>query len=257
MIEEISPRSVFLKIFLKWPMVLLVWSCGTWAGQNLCFFKAFGEILSAGDFFNRPIMAISIASIGCIGALIQIFILNISMRYYNNLDIMPVYQSLILIMMLVSGWTLLDEIEYYEFGNLMGILGASVLIVAGIKFVTMKTSVVTTLKKRKNSIQNELNLDTIHLAQEPDLQGSPGGGNENESNISFDKDSYRNLSVSDMSGATADDKKERMREAHLAQIVKVMLGREKANPVLKARRNSINISRSNDKRLSDYSPRIE
>jgi len=108
--------------------------------------------LSAGDFFNKPVMAISIVSIGCIGALIQIFILNIAMRYYNNLDIMPVYQSLILIMMLISGWTLLDEIEYYEFGNLMGILGASVLIVVGIKFVTMKTSVVTTLKKRKNSI---------------------------------------------------------------------------------------------------------
>jgi len=88
----------------------------------------------------------------------------------------------------------------------------------------------------------------------PDLQGSPSGKGENGSNISFDKDSYRNLSVSDMSGVTADDKKERMREAHIAQIVKVMLGRDTATAVLHARRTSFNMSRSHEKRPLDFTP---
>ena len=72
-------------------MVLLVWSAATFAGQNLCMFKAFGEILESHDFWNMPIMASFICLSGLVGACIQIFILNIAMRYYNNLDIMPVY----------------------------------------------------------------------------------------------------------------------------------------------------------------------
>lgn len=171
MIEEISPRSLTVKRWLKAPMVLLVWSCGTFAGQNLCFFKAFGEIVSSHDFWNKPIMACFLFLLGAVGGLTQIFILNIAMRYYNNLDIMPVYQSLILISMLVTGWTLLDEIEYYEFGNLMGILGASLLIIAGIKIITMKTSVVTTLKRRPslNSSQLVIDLGTIEPAHDTDV----------------------------------------------------------------------------------------
>ena len=59
-------------------------------------------------------MASLICLTGLLGGIIQMFILNIAIRYYNNLDIMPVYQSLNLIMMLTCGWVLLDEIKYYE-----------------------------------------------------------------------------------------------------------------------------------------------
>ena len=77
-------------------------------------FKAFGEILESHSLWKLPIMSFLILSAGLIGALVQIFFLNIAMKYYNNLDIMPVYQSLILIMMLVTAWILLDEISYYS-----------------------------------------------------------------------------------------------------------------------------------------------
>lgn len=90
-IKEISPRSLTLKNWLKAPMVLLVWSTATFAGQNLCMFKAFGEILESKDLWNMPIMSFCILLAGLVGGLIQVFFLNISMKYYNNLDIMPVY----------------------------------------------------------------------------------------------------------------------------------------------------------------------
>ena len=162
--EEISPRSMTFKRWLKAPMVLLVWSTATFAGQNLCVFKAFGEILSSQDFWAMPFMASFLFLAGCTGGLIQMFILNINMRYYNNLDIMPVYQSLILIMMLICGWVLLDEIEYYTFGNMLGIIGSSIMIIAGIKIITMKTSVVTQVKKRRTSVaSNSVVLDLEHM----------------------------------------------------------------------------------------------
>ena len=164
MVEEISPRTLTLKRWLKAPMVLLVWSTAIFAGQNLCMFKAFGEILTSHDFWKMPYMASFIFLSGCAGGLIQMLFLNIAMRYYNNLDIMPVYQSLILIMMLICGWVLLDEIEYYELSDMLGIIGSSVLIIIGIKVITMKTSVVTQIKKRRTSIASDsVVLDLDHM----------------------------------------------------------------------------------------------
>ena len=49
-------------------MVLLVCSIGTFAGVNLCLFKFFGEILTANDFYDMPVMASSLLLIGAIGA---------------------------------------------------------------------------------------------------------------------------------------------------------------------------------------------
>ena len=68
-VKEISPRSVNLKRFIKAPMVFLIWSCATFAGQNLCFFKAFGEIITGHDFWNRPVMACFLAVLGGVGGL--------------------------------------------------------------------------------------------------------------------------------------------------------------------------------------------
>ena len=43
----------------------------------------------------------------------MIYVLNVAMRYYNNLDVMPIFQSFILLMMIVSGWIIFDEVKFY------------------------------------------------------------------------------------------------------------------------------------------------
>ena len=101
-----------------------------------------------------PIMASVLVGTAISGAVLQIIILNIAMRYYNNLDIVPVYQSLILIMMLLCGWMLLNEIQYYEYIEIAGLIGSSLLVIIGIKIVTMKTSIVQTLKKKNEAVDN-------------------------------------------------------------------------------------------------------
>ena len=57
--------------------------------------------------------------VGCIGGLcagIQCISLNIAMKYYNNLDVMPIYQSMILMLVMLSGLIILDESANYSFG---------------------------------------------------------------------------------------------------------------------------------------------
>ena len=109
-IEQISPRSKSLKKYLKVPMILLAWSTATFSSVNLVLYKSFGEILKSGEFEKTPISANCLFVFAITGGGIQLIVLNVAMKYYDNIDVMPVYQSLALVMMLLSGWVLLDEI---------------------------------------------------------------------------------------------------------------------------------------------------
>ena len=51
--------------------------------------------------------------LGSAGCFIMIYVLNIAMRYYDNLDVIPILQSFILLMMIVSGWVVFDEVKFY------------------------------------------------------------------------------------------------------------------------------------------------
>ena len=51
--------------------------------------------------------------LGSAGCFIMIYVLNIAMRYYDNLDVIPIFQSFILLMMIVSGWVVFDEVKFY------------------------------------------------------------------------------------------------------------------------------------------------
>ena len=108
-----------------------------------------------------PIVGFTLLIAAIAGATLQIILLNIAMRYYNNLDIIPVYQSLILIMMLLCGWMLLNEIQFYEWIEITGLLGSSLLVIIGIKVITMKTNIVQTLKKKNQPANNLIQLDNI------------------------------------------------------------------------------------------------
>lgn len=50
--------------------------------------------------------------------------------------------------MLLHGWIILDESQFYTSKEMLGIISSGLLVVTGIKIITLKTSVIATLKKR-------------------------------------------------------------------------------------------------------------
>ena len=78
------------------------------------------------------------------------------MQHYNNLDVIPALHAFCLIMMFACGWVLLDEIESYDAYELLGLIGSSLLVFAGIKVITMKTSAIATLKKPSTPLESDL-----------------------------------------------------------------------------------------------------
>lgn len=71
------------------------------------------------------------------------------MRYYNNIDVMPIFHSLSILMMLATGWVVLNEVRHYSSLQVMGVLGSSAIVCIGIRVNTLKTNVVAIIKKKE------------------------------------------------------------------------------------------------------------
>ena len=96
-----------------------------------------------------PVFACSMFVAGCSGCCLLIYVLNIAMRYYDNLDVMPIFQSFILFMMIVSGWVVFDEVQFYTPLQMVGITCSSLVVCVGIKILTMKKSLTKSSSEKQ------------------------------------------------------------------------------------------------------------
>ena len=142
LIQRISPGSKRLKNNLKVPLVLLCWSCGVLNGSALTFLKVCGEITNSPEAAENVFFALLMGALGCLCAGINIYILNLSMRFYPNLDVMPIYQSMVLMFMMVAGLVVLNESALYDWGELALLYGSAGFVVLGIYILTQKQNVV-------------------------------------------------------------------------------------------------------------------
>mmetsp|Transcript_34747 Transcript_34747/g.45715 ORF Transcript_34747/g.45715 Transcript_34747/m.45715 type:complete len:169 (+) Transcript_34747:773-1279(+) len=142
LIQRLSPGSKRLKSNLKLPMVLLCWSCGVLNGLSLVFLKVCGEIINSPEAAQNVFFALLMGAIGGLCAFVNMYTLNQSMKYYPNLDVMPTYQSMILMHMLLSGLIVLNESALYTWLELLQLYGSAVFVIAGIYVLTKKQNIV-------------------------------------------------------------------------------------------------------------------
>ena len=122
-------------------------SCGSLVASNIIFLKCFGEILKAGEYQEMKGLVIACLTLGILGGLMFIFTLNVAMRYYDNIDVIPVFQSFILLMTLSSGWIVFNEVQFYTPIQIAGIVCTSLVVCAGIKTITLKRASTQTNKQ--------------------------------------------------------------------------------------------------------------
>jgi len=142
MIQKISPGSKRLKNNIKVPMILLCWSCGVLNGCWAVFIKIGGEVINSPDLHDHVWFAILMGFLGSLCAGVNVYCLNQSMKYYQNLDVMPVYQSMILMFMLLTGLIVLNESDLYNWWQLFKLYASAGLIVLGIFVLTRKKNLV-------------------------------------------------------------------------------------------------------------------
>ena len=61
-----------------------------------------------------------------------------AMKYYNQLEVMPIYQAMNLVLWMSGGMIVLNETAYYNSKQLLGIYLSFGVICIGIKVLTLK-----------------------------------------------------------------------------------------------------------------------
>jgi len=159
-------------------MVLLCWSCGVLQGCSLVFLKVCGEITNSPEARENVFFALMIGSMGGLCAFVNVYCLNLSMKYYSNLDVMPIYQSMILMHMMLSGLILLNESANYSWGQLISLSASAFVIILGIFILTRKQNIVV-IKDQEDRIANGesqtyfVSNDMDHALSEVRLSKSP------------------------------------------------------------------------------------
>ena len=89
---------------------------------------------AGGHYLLIPMMGMfAIAS-----AIYNLHLLNHAMKYYSQMEVVPVYQTALLISWIGTGLIILDEKKFYSGLELTYIFLSVLLCLVGIKIITMK-----------------------------------------------------------------------------------------------------------------------
>lgn len=105
-------------------------------------------------------IVLGLALVGASTALLQLYTLNVVMKYYEQVELVPIYQSLVVVFSLCSGLVLFDESALYTWGQLLEIIGAILLVIIGIFVLALKHNLP---KLRAQTLPDELRREETPL----------------------------------------------------------------------------------------------
>ena len=158
---EISPSSERIRKSARLPMVSLLSCTGLLAGYSAVLFKYFAELVVGGKSLKVAALSFPILAAALFTNFLQLIFLNISMKYYDQLDVIPVFMTSFLVFGIVCGLIFFNEIESYTWGSGAGILGGCLLCIAGIALIVLKNAKVAKKNVRSGSEASWQSLDEL------------------------------------------------------------------------------------------------
>ena len=140
-VEEISPSSSLLRRNLKVPLVFYGISSGILNGLSIVLTKSGNEIIANSFYesdFSDLLIAFTFNFVAIFTSSSNIYVLNKSMEAYNHLDVMPIYQSMILLLMLTTGLLVFNEQQLYTWFEIIRLFGSAMVVIVGIWILTCK-----------------------------------------------------------------------------------------------------------------------
>ena len=137
-LEVISPKSMNLKRFVKMPLIYLLFLAGMQSGLCVVFMKLAGELAATNSVSENVGMFVLLLVLMGISAVSQSHSLNMAMKEYDQLEVMPIFQTFIMIMWMTGGMIVLNETAFYTTWQLVSIFGSFCILLAGVKVLTMK-----------------------------------------------------------------------------------------------------------------------
>lgn len=140
-VRQEFPEFTVLWYLIRAPMIFILITDGMLSGLNMAIGKLLGEAIASGvPVLSNFVMWLTIALL--VGATIQLYLLNVAMKIYRQIDVVPVYESLSLVFIIVAGLVLFNESVYYTWGELASILAGAFVIVIGIVILALKHKIL-------------------------------------------------------------------------------------------------------------------
>ena len=134
----LSPDSLRLKLLVKMPMLVFANVAAMMSSMSEMFMKIIGCILKdAQEWTDYAYLIIFVPCLAFTGARTLVYI-NYGIKYYDQLEMMPIYQTCLLLHNILVGMICLDEVKFYTKGMLLGILFSIICCMVGISFLLEK-----------------------------------------------------------------------------------------------------------------------
>ena len=132
-------------------MLFLLVCTGLLGGYTTVLFKFFTELIIEGKSLKVAAMSFTLLACALFANLLQLVFLNISMKYYDQLDVIPIFMTSFLVFGIVCGLVFLDEWDLYNWSSGLGIFCGVLLCIAGIALIVLKNAKVA----KKNVLRQE------------------------------------------------------------------------------------------------------
>ena len=151
LLDEISPRSYCAHMTAKVPMFCLLLSSGIIGGITSVNFKLAGQLAYGDEGDENLGLIVLLILINIPGMAFQLFGLQMSMKYYDQIEVVPVFLIAVLIFVLLCGMVVLNDVILYKASGLIGIAVGVIFCSIGIYIVIMKNTSIQTPKQANNA----------------------------------------------------------------------------------------------------------
>ena len=114
-------------------MALMSIAAGVVAGLSSALLKGFTISVSSSGFMS--LSAIGYLFIAIVLSLFQLHLINIPMKSYDQIEIIPIYQTFLILLNMASGAIILNEQKMYKWYELVNLLLCAIICICGVVMI--------------------------------------------------------------------------------------------------------------------------
>eukprot|EP00347_Sterkiella_histriomuscorum_P002196 403369096 len=154
-LKMISPN--FKKIWIRIPLILYPWASGLLSGMTTSFIKGVAEMMKNHDIMELvvhplPYICLAICGVNIIG---QLYTLNTGLKYYNQLEVIPIYQSSVILNNILCGGLIFNEFQLYTWWQMLLISLGCLICVCGILVIAKKYQFLDNKTEKQKQQQSQ------------------------------------------------------------------------------------------------------
>ena len=131
----VSPNSMSLKIWLKAPLLVFVTLAAMTSSISELFMKVIGCILKDAVNYTDYLWLLVFLPLIAYSATRTLVYVNYGIKYYDQMEVMPIYQTCLLNHNILVGMLCLNELRYYTNVQLLGIAASTTCCIIGISIL--------------------------------------------------------------------------------------------------------------------------